>query len=238
MAVQDREIHELINEIKNSLQQRIEGFREFRREIEGMITCVMEERERLYNDLKEVLAKGRSLRRKDYDSMFQGIRAREEESGAEILASIANFQREEENEPQRLSQFINEGESLEFDTLEPILTGIKMRQEEREMEIRGLLNGFKRENELINDSIHRLVTKGESIRINDFKFMVKNIKEKQERVKEENAHWMEMIVESRRELENEVREMLMNIKAEQDRMREYWKTAVNDMKERLQERTK
>lgn len=237
MQVTKDEMQSFIKDILDSLHKRLEEFQALRAEVERMVECVKEEQEKLYTDLKEVLAKGKSLRRKDYDNLIEPIIKKEEENRKEIIDTLNVFQKEEEAEPNRLKQLFTEDQSLEIDKLESMIEGIKSRQEERELEIGRLLNGFKLEEELINDSVQHFVSKGASIRIDDFKYMVERVKERLEKTKEETSQWMAMVTQGRRELENQVREMLVNIRAEQERMREHWEKMVSTMKERIQGET-
>jgi uncharacterized protein YoxC len=125
-------------------------------------------RVKLSAELKETLAKRESLRKKDFDRMTNGILLNQEEKEKEVKESLKNFIREQKKQAGELKDAVikGEGERTKKAQME-IGKGIA--------EIKGLLKDFCEQQEELTDQLRKLLTKGNDLKIRDFKDMIRNL---------------------------------------------------------------
>lgn len=148
------------------------------REAMGVLTKLRMEQEQMIEELKDILAKGESLRRKDFDLMMEAIRfeRREKEKSAAVM--LERFREEEERNVEDLRNIVaRDGHSGPWDlkSLKALVEDILSRQREWEREVSEKLRDFHIEQEELSAGLRKLLMKGETVRIKDFKAMLKGI---------------------------------------------------------------
>jgi len=97
-----------------------------------------EEQNELREKLKEKLAKGESLRKKDFDLLIKDIIEKRKQRGQDVARMIEQFKTEEEEMAKGLRQLLNNGEDVRIKDFKKMLVGIRARQEERKPEVEEL----------------------------------------------------------------------------------------------------
>jgi len=142
-------------------------------------------RNEMSNQLKETLAKGESLRKKDFDRMMEDILSHQEEREKQVKELLKRFFEERKETAQLINKNLREREGIRIEDFKKILADIQAKQKAREEEVSRRLKEFQEEYREMAESLRSLLNKGESIRIKDFKDMVRNIRARQiERTKE------------------------------------------------------
>lgn len=156
------------------------------------------------NQLKENLAKEGSLRKKDFDSTMEEILSRQDEREKQVKDLLRTFLEEQKEAAQTIKKNLSEGEKVRINDFKKILQDIQARQRGGENEVNMMLKEFQKEHKEMAESLRTLLDKGEAIRANDFKEMIKNIRSRQI------------------ERTNEVREKLDEFRKERQKMASEW----------------
>jgi methyl-accepting chemotaxis protein len=118
-----------------------------------------EEQKELREKLKEKLAKGESLRKKDFDLLIKDIIEKRKQRQQDVARMIEQFKTEEEEMASGLRQLLGKGEEVRVKDFKKMLARIRARQEERgpeveeltkaasyiKEEVANMLEGFKKE---------------------------------------------------------------------------------------------
>ena len=152
-------------------------------------------RNEMSEQLKENLANGGSLRKKDFDSMMKDILRRQDEREKEMRDLLKTFFEEQKEIAQNLKKNLAEGAKVQIDEFKKSLKDIQARQKVRENEVTMKLKKFQKEHNEMDKYLRGLLSKGEAIRIKDLKEMVKDIqlrqKERGNKVKARQAEFRE-----------------------------------------------
>ena len=97
-----------------------------------------EEQKELREKLKEKLAKGESLRKKDFDLLIKDIIEKRKQREKDVARMIEQFKKEEEEMAQGLRQLLSKGEGVRIKDFKKMLSKIRARQEERRPEVEEL----------------------------------------------------------------------------------------------------
>jgi hypothetical protein len=125
-------------------------------------------RVKLSAELKETLAKRESLRKKDFDRMTNGVLLNQEEKEKEVKESLKNFIKEQKKQACELKDAVIKGEAER--------TGKAQREIENGIaEIKRLLRDFCEQQEELTDRLRKLLTKGNDLKIRDFKDTIRNL---------------------------------------------------------------
>lgn len=142
-------------------------------------------RNEMSNQLKETLAKEESLRKKDFDKMMNNILPRQDEREKEVKNLLKTFFEEQKEIAEVIKKNLAEGKKVRIDNFKKKLQDIQAKQKTRENEVKTALMEFQEEYKEMAESLRSLLNKGETVRIKDFKEMVKNIRARQiERTKD------------------------------------------------------
>ena len=161
-------------------------------------------RNEISSQLKETLANGESLRKKDFDNMMKDILSHQDEREKEVRDLLKTFFEEQKEIAKTIKKNLAEGEKVRTNDFKKMLQDIQARQKTRENEVSVMLKEFQTEYEELAESLRSLLNKGEAIRIKDFKEMLKNIRTRQ------------------MEREKEVRERLYEFRKERQDMASQW----------------
>ena len=142
-----------------------------------------QEREKLNSELRENLATNRSLRRKDFDSIMEGIistQGNRERAVRDLLNNYLNEQKEMARDlKENLSGFkdcLEKGEAQRIKEFQKMIKEILVRQEERRDQVTSRLKEFRKEQKLIASKLRELLAKGRDLRIKDLKTMLKDFR--------------------------------------------------------------
>lgn len=96
------------------------------------------EQKQLRDKLKEKLAKGESLRKKDFDLLIKDIIEKRKQREQDVARMIEQFKTEEEEMAKGLRQLLSKGEEVRIKDFKKMLARIRARQEERKPEVEEL----------------------------------------------------------------------------------------------------
>ena len=142
-----------------------------------------QEREKLNSELRENLATNRSLRRKDFDSIMEGIistQGNRERAVRDLLNNYLNEQKEMARDLKenlnRFKECLENGEAQRIKEFQKMIKEILVRQEERRDQVTSRLKEFRKEQKLIASKLRELLAKGRDLRIKDLKTMLRDFR--------------------------------------------------------------
>ena len=136
------------------------------------------EQEEKVMELRDLLARAESLRKKDFDTMMAQIRARRREKEERVAHALDQFLKEQEELVEWLRKVIADGIDLEEFKL--LSQDILTRQRKKEEELSRMLRELHLEQEELDVGLKKLLQKGERVHLKDFKAMIKAIQLRQE----------------------------------------------------------
>jgi len=178
---------DMVDQIVSSYETRIESigalFDTIHQVLQGFNDSLLdtrEEREKLNGELRENLAKNKSLRRKDFDNLMEGILLTQNERKREVRDLLNSYLHEQKemakNLRENLEKFkdsLAKGEAQRVKEFQEMIKEILLKQEERKDEITLRLKEFKKEQIVLTSRLKELLAKGKELRIRDFKSMLK-----------------------------------------------------------------
>jgi len=201
-------LRDLANSIIDSYEMRVKTVNGLMEQAYHFLRSFHTELEEMIVQLKENLAKSESLRKKDFDRMMSGLTARRSLREAEAETVFENFQREEKEMIGRLRNVIVSGGRSNPDDMEIIKEDIQKRQKERETGIVQAMKRIQMEQEELKTALKKLLEKGETVKLKDFKLMLKSLKV-QQGVRD-----------------NQVGRILEDLDMVRERVQNQWQTAV------------
>lgn len=215
------DLKETVEDVLASYETRIENLSSVFEVSQSLIDCLPEslidnkpEKEKINTQLRDLLAKNDSLRKKDYDKMMASVLSFQEECGEEVKGLIKEYFTEERSVALVLKEALKEckdaltrGEIGKIKHVQSALKTLFTKQEERKNEIVSRLREFQSEQKEIPRQLADLLAKGECLRIMDFKLMINGIK----------AQRVER-VSLRKTRKEEVAKMLQNFRAQRQKL--------------------
>ncbi len=132
---------------------------------------------------------------------------------------MANFKMKREQMAGELQKLLAKGESLRKKDFERMMADIIDTHAKREEEVKGMLEDFRAEEKMVAEKLRNLLHKGGEVRIRDFKKMMAEIKQGQEkRIQATN----ESVTDQLRRMQEEVHTMLDNFKTERKSVASAW----------------
>ena len=211
---------------------RLKKVEALRKKSTQLLENLKKQQEELSIQLREFLAKDRSLRRKDFETVISGIRIRQKEREDEVEEELKRFREEMNERKNKLEKILTRGESLRIKDFKTTIADIQAHQKKREGEIKKLLKDFQKEREDLNTQLKELLAKGESLRIRDFKVMIKGIQDRQRERKDEVDELLRNLVRERENLKKEAMKALNEVRMEQKKIREEWKELTSAIQKR------
>jgi len=149
-----------------------------------------QEREKINNQLRENLAQNRSLRKKDFDRMMSVISSYLDESEQEVRQLSHKYLNEQTKLAQQLREGLRnfkdaliQGQAQEVGELQTLIRQILTRQDESKIEVTSKLKEFQQGQQQTSKMLKELLTRGEELRIRDFKAMLGEFKrQRKERI--------------------------------------------------------
>ena len=177
---------QMVDQIVSSYETRIQSistlFDTTHQVLQGFQDSLLdtrEERGKLNEELRENLAKNKSLRRKDFEHMTEGIISAQNEREKEVrdlLNTYLNEQRAMARDlKENLGKFrdsLGEGEVQRVKEFQQMIKEILAKQTGRKDEVISKLKEFKKEQKMLASRLKELLAKGRDLRIKDLKRML------------------------------------------------------------------
>jgi len=187
-----------------------------------------QEQEKINAELRESLAKNESLRRKDFDSMTEGILSTQDEREKEVRNLLKNYLNEQKEMARALRENLGKfkdslaaGECQRVKECQEMIKEILAKQDERKDEVTSRLKEFQKEQQEMAKTLKELLAKGRELRIRDLRSMFKEFKARhQERI----AH--------QGERRQEVKNLLGGFKKERVEAAKNWRDVQKKMAQR------
>jgi hypothetical protein len=170
------ELRALANSVIDSYEMRVRTVNGLMEQAYGFLRSFQMELEEMIDRLRDNLAKGESLRKKDFDRMMADFTERRLSHQLTAEDVLSRFQKEEMEMIDRLRKIIVSGGRSNLKDMEAIRDDILKRQKEREAGVIQALKRIQVEQEELKAAIKRLLSKGDDVRINDFKLMLKSLR--------------------------------------------------------------
>lgn len=167
------------------------------------------EQEKMADELGVRLAKSECLRRKDFDALMESIRSQQRERERQVSQMLEKLCREEREMVAGLREIVASNKRTRLQDFQVIKENIFTRQKEREREISETLRSLHLEQEELYLGLEKLLSKKESVKIRDFKVMIKSIQT------------------VRRERESEVGKMLDGFREVYEETSDQWQKVMN-----------
>lgn len=143
-----------------------------------------QEKEKVKAELREWLAKNRSLRRKDFDIMMGGIFSIQDERDQEVMDLLKNYLNEQKEVALNLNEYLEKlrislvrGKVQWMRRFQALINEIRTKQDERKEEVISQLREYQKKQGALVSRLKELMAKGREIQIMDIKFMLKQFKE-------------------------------------------------------------
>lgn len=154
-----------------------------------------EEGRKINTQLRDILAHNEHLRKKDFDSMTQGVLSAQEEREAEVknlLKGYLNQQREMAHTlRENLAKFkdaLAKGDVQRVKEFQEVIKEVIANQDARKEEVTSKLKEFQKEQQEMAKRLKTLLAKGRELRIKDLKEMLQEFRTQH---KERIAHQIE-----------------------------------------------
>ena len=184
MAVVE-DMKRVAEEIVSSYQSRISTVATIIDNTHQILDDFKIKRNEISNQLKETLARGESLRKKDFDNMMKDILSYQDEREKRVKELLKTFFEEQKEVAEIIKKSLTGAGKIRIDDFKKMLQDIQAKQRTRENEVSVMLKEFQTEYKEMAESLRSLLDKREAIRIRDFKDVMRNIRSRQiERAKE------------------------------------------------------
>lgn len=161
-----------ISTLFDTTHQVLQGFQD-------SLLDTREERGKLNEELRENLAKNKSLRRKDFDNLMEGIILTQNEREKEVRNLLNSYLHEQKEMAQDLRKNLKKfkdslakGEARRVKEFQEMIREILVKQEERKDKVTLRLKEFKKEQIVLTSKLKELLAKGKELRIRDLKSML------------------------------------------------------------------
>ena len=129
-------------------------------------------------ELRDLLARAESLRRKDFDTLIVKIWARRREKEGEIGQTLESFLIEQQEMVAWLRKVLGNG-NISLEEFRAISQHMLTNQKEQEGKMSRMLRELHLEQEELGAGLKKLLEKGEKVRIKDFKAMIRAVQLRQ-----------------------------------------------------------
>lgn len=168
------EFKELIEKIFDSYESKVKMVTSLMRQVHQKIIKYQNEQDLMINRLRDILANNEFLRKKDFDLMIAEINKDKKTREREISQTVEEFCTEEEKIVAELKEILTLKSTSILEDFTIVKNKILSRStENREKRVSRMLKDFHRDLEEINTALRMLLEKGSSVKIRDFKAMLK-----------------------------------------------------------------
>jgi len=195
-----KQLRDIVGNTVSSYESKVKMVTSLMTEVHERIKNYHVEQEQMINRLRDVLAKGVCLRKKDFNTMMAGIRNQQEAREKEVGRMVADFCSEEEETIAKLKKILTGESSSTLEDFKILKEKVLNRPKERERRVSQILKDFHRDQEELNTALKMLLEKGSSVKVKDFKAMVKAFQIER---KDENAQ-IDKILEEFEQVKDEI----------------------------------
>jgi hypothetical protein len=142
-----------------------------------------EEGRKINTELRDILSRNEHLRKKDFDSMTQGVLSAQEEREAEVKSSLKGYLDQQMEMARALREDLAEfkdalakGDVRRVKEFQEMTKGILADQDARKEEVSSKLREFQKEQQEMAKGLKALLAKGRSLRIKDLKEMLQEFR--------------------------------------------------------------
>jgi len=168
------EFKRLIEKIIDSYESKVKMVTSLMRQVYQKIIKYQNDQDSMINKLRDILAKNEFLRKKDFDLMIAEIKNGQKTREKEISQTVEEFCKEEEKIVDKLKEILTLKSTSVLEDFNIIKNRIlDCKTKNREKKISRMLKDFHRDQEEINTALRILLEKGYSVKIKDFKAMLK-----------------------------------------------------------------
>ena len=173
------DLRELANSVIDSYEMRVRTVSTLMNQAYHFLKSFHVELEDMIVRVRDNLAKAESLRKKDFDRMISDIIERCQQREGEAKQSLKLFQEQEEEMISRLRKIILRGNQSSLEDIKAIKEDMYRRQKEREKKIIKALKRFQIEQEELRAALKKILSKGEKVKIKDFRVMLGSLRAQQ-----------------------------------------------------------
>jgi len=176
---------DLTKKVGDLYTARIKRVRELKKEVTTILKQYQKEQKEIIFQLKDLLAKKQSLRKKDFDLAMEKVLNHHQDKEKEIGERLSEFKQTEEQVAKKLKKLFSEEQKPTIDGLRSLAFSLQKKQRAKASEIRDLLTSLSNTHEETSKALKTLLEKGEKIKIKDFKKMVAQFKIQQAQKQDE-----------------------------------------------------
>jgi len=166
----------VIGEIINSYQRRVEAISALTQQTVQILEDGRHQKDEIFGELRDILARTESLRKRDFDKMMEEIRGKRSQREKEVRQALEDFVRAERNMINELRQSLQRKENGTIDEFVAWKEKILESQQEREGTLTHLLRSYHLEQEELSATLRNLLRKGRRVRTRQFKDMIKGLR--------------------------------------------------------------
>jgi len=166
----------VIGEIINSYQRRVEAIIALTQQTVQILEDGRHQQDEIFGELRDILARTESLRKRDFDKMMEEIRGKRSQREKEVRQALEDFVRAERNMINELRQSLQRKENGTIDEFVAWKEKILESQQEREGTLTHLLRSYHLEQEELSATLRNLLRKGRRVRTRQFKDMIKGLR--------------------------------------------------------------
>jgi len=166
----------VIGEIIDSYQGRVEAISALTNQTIQILEDSRGQQDEMTEELRDILAKTESLRKRDFDKMMEEIQGKRGQKEKEIRQALESFVREEKNMIKELRGSLEREENTRIDDFMVWKERILNRQQEREAKLTQMLRSFHLEQEELSAGLKKLLLKEPPVRIKHFKDMIEGLR--------------------------------------------------------------
>lgn len=168
-----RDLKDFAKDIIAAHDTRVKIVGEIIEDTHQMMANFKTKREQMAMELQKLLAKGESLRKKDFERIMVGIIDAHAKREEEVKEMLENFRREEEIVAEKLRNLLRKGEEVRIKDFKKMMVEIKQGQEKRiratnesvtdqlqrmQEEVHAMLDNFKTERQSVASAWHEMLS--------------------------------------------------------------------------------
>lgn len=169
-------MRELLKTIVGAYERRIEVFAQVMRETNQLLMGLTAKQEVLLAQLRQRLARARSLRRKDFDLMMEGARPKAGEEKDLLLPFLESLEKEGRALCEALKKAFRNPGAAGLGELQARSSQTLNRLEEKEREAIRMLRRAQLRQEELSAALKGLACKGEGLTIAEFRGVIKGLR--------------------------------------------------------------
>lgn len=115
------------------------------KEVRDLLKTFLDEQKELAETIKRIMSNGEKMRIDDFRKMMGNIQARQEKREEEVKLMLTEFQNEYKEMAESLRSLLNKGEAIRIKDFKRTIKDIRLKQMEREEEVKKRLDEYRKE---------------------------------------------------------------------------------------------